>query len=324
MKQWGWMIFLLGSTGLVWGQGAVRPLPAGYGQVWKDYDISRYVDRLPVSSRAEASVMDWILMETGFEVWHSVAPSMLYSSPKTIHVYHTPAVQQRVEALLARFTNNDPWNHQFRVQVFTVPSPLWRQESLCRMQPIPSTAPGSQAWVIRPEEMAAVTRTFQETKDFTMHTAEVRTVPNGQALVLNFVRRRSYTRNYYTRPGKGGPEADDVALDEGFSLEFMPLLTLDRGLVDAQIKFQINHVDRFFPMTIEANGPKKIEIPMLGQYRFRDRYRWNPENALLVSFGLTPYPVATGGETLPPLRVFNPTQRVETFVLIEYRHKGDF
>ena len=59
-------------------------IPDSYGQVWKQYDISAYTSRFPQMSRPESAVADWILMETGFEAWHSEIPAMLNVTNRTL------------------------------------------------------------------------------------------------------------------------------------------------------------------------------------------------------------------------------------------------
>lgn len=300
-------------------------IPNAQGQIWKQYDVTPYTSRFPQMSHPEAAITDWILMETGFEIWHSEVPAMLNVTRNSVNVYHTPQVQVLVESVIQRFTNVDPMGHQFRVRVFTVNTPYWRQKIGSRMTPIPSFSMGSQAWTVSPEDLQAITEILEKSPGFVSHAAEAKVVPNGQRLELNWVRTRRYTRNFFTSPGSGkSPEAEEVLLDDGFSFELMPLVTVDGALVDAQIKFQVNHLDRFLPMVVTPPGAlsrstEKIEVPLVGQFRFRERYRWNTENALLVSPGLTP-PLTSTGEGVSP-GLLNTTQRVETLILIEYRRE---
>ena len=46
-------------------------LPNEQGQVWREYDISQYTARVTTTKRPEQAIIDWILHETGYEVWHN-------------------------------------------------------------------------------------------------------------------------------------------------------------------------------------------------------------------------------------------------------------
>ena len=45
-------------------------LPNQHGQIWREYDISPYTARVTTTKRPEQAIVDWILRETGYEVWH--------------------------------------------------------------------------------------------------------------------------------------------------------------------------------------------------------------------------------------------------------------
>lgn len=299
-------------------------LTSEHGQIWKQYDISKYTSQFPQMSRPESAVMDWILMETGFEIWHSEIPALLNVTRNAVSIYHVPQIQVQIESLIQRFVNVEPHEHLFQVSVFTVNSPYWRQKIGNRMQPISSFSMGSQAWIILPDDLKAIREILETTPGFVNHASESETVPNGQRLEMSRVRTRRYTRNFFTKPGSGrSPEAEDVLMDDGFALELMPLVTVDGASADAQIKFQVNHLDRLLPMKITPPGSfsrasEEISVPLVGQFRFRERYRWNTQNALLVSPGLTP-PIVSSGESNSS-GILNTTKRVETLILIEYRN----
>lgn len=303
--------------------GQTVNISSAHGQIWKQYDISRYTSRFPNMSRPESAVTDWILMETGFEVWHSEIPAMLNVTHDAVNVYHTPEIQVRVESVIQRFVNVEPMVHQFRVYVLTVNAPYWRQKLGNMLTPIPSYSMGSQAWTVAPEEMKELIQILEKTPGFVNHLSDVKLIPNGQRFSANLVRTRRYTRNVFIQPEAGGsPSPEEVLMDDGFSFELMPLVTVDGTMVDAQVKLQVNHLDRFLPLNVVPPGgmsrtAERVEVPLVGQFRFRERYQWNTEKALLISPGLTPPLTSTGADA--SLSLLNSTQRVETLILIEYR-----
>lgn len=304
-------------------EGQTVNISSAHGQIWKQYDISSYTSRFPNMSRPESVVSDWILMETGFEVWHSEIPAMLNVTHDAVNVYHTPEIQSRVEGVIQRFVNVEPMGHQFRVYVFTVNAPFWRQKLGNMLSPIPSYSMGSQAWTVAPEELKDLVQIFEKTPGYTNHLTEAKLIPNGQRFSTNLIRTRRYTRNFYIQPDSGkSPEPEQVLMDDGFSFELMPLITADGTMVDAQVKLQINHLDRFLSINIVPPGgmsrtSERIEVPMVGQFRFRERYAWSTEKALLISPGLTPPLTSTGEDA--SFSLLNSTQRVETLILIVYR-----
>jgi hypothetical protein len=65
-------------------------LPNDHGQVWREYDISPYSSRVTTTQRPEQAIVDWILRETGTDVWFSEPLGLLNASRNTLRVYHTP------------------------------------------------------------------------------------------------------------------------------------------------------------------------------------------------------------------------------------------
>jgi len=300
-------------------------LPNQHGQIWQSYDISAYTSHFPQMSRPETAVMDWILMETGFEIWHSEIPAMLNVTRNSVNVYHIPQVQLQVKDVVQRFIGIDPVSHHFRVRIFTVSTPYWRQKMGNLLTQVPSFSMGSQAWTIRADDLRSVLDILEDSPGFMNHTVETKAVPNGQRMELKWIRTRRYTRSVQTEVQAGGEGTEGVLMDDGFTFEMMPLVSLDGGLVDAQIKFQVNHLDRLFPINMTkytkiGKETEKIEVPLIGQFRFRERYRWNSEKIFLLSPGLTP-PLTSAGEG-SSLNLLNTTHRIEPLILIEVRQTG--
>ena len=47
----------------------IAELPRTAGQVWRAYDISPFTKRFPAESRPQQEIIDWILRETGTDLW---------------------------------------------------------------------------------------------------------------------------------------------------------------------------------------------------------------------------------------------------------------
>ena len=132
------------------------------------------------------------------------------------------------------------------------------------------------------------------------HSSPYLLVNNGQSTVVSRLSRpRSYIRDVRRGPTPGpATRAVPGQIDEGFSLEFSPLLSLDGRLIDATIKCDIDQVEKLFPVTVDvptAAAPRQraqIELPQIARCRFHERFRWPADQVLLVSLGMVPMPAA--------------------------------
>ena len=68
-------------------------LPNDQGQIWREYDIRPFVSRLRGLEHPEQTIVDWVLRETGTELWFREPAGMLTAESDKIRVYHTPQVQ---------------------------------------------------------------------------------------------------------------------------------------------------------------------------------------------------------------------------------------
>ena len=122
-------------------------LPNQHGQVWREYDISPYTARVTTTKRPEQAIVDWILRETGYEVWHSEPLGILSATPRTLRVYHTPEMQALVADIVDRFVASEAESQTFSLRVMTIDSPNWRARAPACCSPCPcrrrASAPGS-------------------------------------------------------------------------------------------------------------------------------------------------------------------------------------
>src|SRR5207247_8699013 len=81
-------------------------LPQDHGQVWREYDIRPYTQRVTTTARPEQAIVDWILRETGYEAWHSDPVGLLSANHDVLRVYHTPEMQAVVADITDRFVNS--------------------------------------------------------------------------------------------------------------------------------------------------------------------------------------------------------------------------
>lgn len=304
-------------------------LPNEHGQVWREYDIGRYTLRATATERPEQAVIDWILRETGYEAWHSEPLAILSATARTLTVYHTPQMQSIVSELVDRFVDTQAETHAFSLRVATVGSPNWRARAQGVLHPVPVQSQGIQAWLVQKEDAALLVAELRKRLDYREHSSPHLLVNNGQAATVSATRPRAYTRDVILRPEAWpGFEAELAQFEEGFSLEFSPLLAIDGQTVDAVIKCNIDQLEKLVPVTLDVPNPvaprqrTKVEVPQSSQCRLHERFRWPVDQVLVVGLGVvaTPTPDEQGG-LLDALPLPSGPARADLLVFIESKGK---
>jgi hypothetical protein len=280
-------------------------LPNDHGQVWREYDISPYTTRVTTTARPEQAVVDWVLRETGYEAWHGEPLGILSAGQHTLRVYHTPEMQAIVGDIVDRFVNSEAETHAFSLRIVTIENPNWRARALRLMTPIPVQSPGVQGWLLAKEDAALLISELRRRTDYREHNAPNLLVHNGQATVISSMRPRTYTKGIIpTANVWPGYQPEMGVLDEGFSLEFSPLVSLDGGTVDAIVKLRLNQIEKMVPVILEvptdAVSPAsqaQVEVPQLTMCNLHERFRWPVDKVLLLSMGVVATP-APGKDNL--------------------------
>ncbi|MBN1395117.1 MAG: hypothetical protein JW959_08845 [Pirellulales bacterium] len=304
-----------------------KSLPNDAGQVWHDYDISGYTARVTSTNRPEQAIVDWILRETGYEAWHSGPVSILNADHRALRVYHTPEMHKLIADVVDRFTSSEAASYSFSMRVVTLDSPGWRTIAQRLMNPVSVRTPGISAWVLAKEDAAILLGELRRRRDYREHSSPYLIVGNGQSTVVSAMRGRPYVRGVIARPDvAAGFEPDTSQIDEGFALDFSPLITADHRLIDAAIRCEINQIEKIIPVMIDvptqtSPGQRtKIEVPQVTQYRFHERFRWPVEKVLLVGMGMAPLPIPVDGAPLVPgvpLPIGKTPARADLLVFVE-------
>ncbi len=275
-------------------------LPNEHGQVWREYDITPYTLRVTTTKRPEQAIVDWIFRETGYEVWHSEVVTVLAADNRAVRVFHTPEMQARVADVIDRFVTTDADSQAFGIRIITLDHPSWRAKGDRFLKPVPVQTPGVQAWLLAKEDATFLIAELRRQNDFREHSSPQLLVNNGQSTVLAATRPRTYVRRLIPRPETlPGYEAEMAQLDEGFSLEFCPLLTRDQRMIDAAIKCNVDQVEKLIPVTLDVPTPisqrqrTQIDIPQQSQFRLHERFRWPVDQVLLIDASVVPTPVPT-------------------------------
>ncbi|NQT14411.1 MAG: hypothetical protein HQ582_16770 [Planctomycetes bacterium] len=329
-----------GSTGRA-GGGEPRPpitrvtsgngqLPNDGGQLWREYDISPYTLRVESTARPEQAIVDWILRETGYEMWHSEPLALLSASERVLRVYHTAEMHKVVANIVDRFVSTEAQTQAFGVRVITLSHPNWRARAQQLMQPVGVQTPGVQAWLLEKEGMAMLLAELRRRSDYREHSSPHLLVSNGQSSVVSATRGRNYVRSFGVQPAAwSGLTPETGLIDEGFSLEFSPLLSVDGQTIDATIKCEIDQVEKMISVPLEVPGagrPRqrtKIEVPQMAHFRFHERFRWPSDQVLLVGMGMVALPVPSDVRPLVPgLPLMLPSSAPRADMLVFVESKG--
>jgi hypothetical protein len=229
-----------------------------------------------------------------------------------------------VGEMVDRFVNSEAETHAFGLRVITVGNPGWRAKAQRMMRPVSAQSQGVQAWILAKEDAALLLADLRKRSDFREHNTPHLLVNNGQSTIVSATRPRNYVRNVSLRSDVWpGFEPEMAQFDEGFSLEFNPLLSLDGHTVDAIIKCNVDQIEKLVPVMLDVPTPvaprqrTKVEVPQMTHFGLHERFRWPTEQVLLISMGVVATPV---GGTPNPLGLNLPgtmSNRADLLVLIE-------
>jgi hypothetical protein len=302
-------------------------LPSDAGQVWREYDISGYTARVTTTKRPEQAIIDWILRETGYETWHTEPLGILSAGNRTLRVYQRPEMQKVVADIVQRFTSSEAATFTFSLRVATLDSPNWRTTAQRLLRPVPVQTSAVNAWLLPKENAAMLLGELRRRSDYREHSSPYLMVSNGQSTVVSAMRGRPYVRDVIPRPDTAaGFDPSPGQVDEGFMLDFSPLLSADRRMVDATIRCDIDQIEKMIPVIVEvptAISPRqrtKIETPQVTHYRFHERFRWPIDQVLVVGMGMVALPIPVDGAAQVagvPLPIGNSPPRADLLVFVE-------
>lgn len=274
-------------------------LPQESGQEYRQYDLRPYTGYLNKHDHPEQAVVDWVLRETGTDVWFGEPFGFLNANRDSLTVYHTPEMQQVVADVVDRFVAGSTDPQVVSLRVMTVGSPNWRSRVHPLMQHVSVKSAGVQAWLLTKENAAMVVSLLRQRTD----TREVQAVDlvthNGQTERLASTRGRNYVRNIRAaiNPQAWPPyEPETGGVEEGYQLEISPLLSKDGRTLDCVIQASIDQVDKLVPVDLDLPLPNgqmhrgRIEVPQVVSWRLHERFRWPSDMVLLLSCGVIASP----------------------------------
>ena len=157
------------------------------------------------------------------------------------------------------------------------------------LHPVNTQTQGVQAWLLAKEDYAQLSADLRKRSDFQEHSTPHLMVNNGQSAQVPAVRARNYVRDVLLKSdGWGNFEPQMAQYDEGFKLEFSPLLSLDSKVVDAVIRCEVDQIEKMIPVMIDVSTPS-----VRGQ-RLQDRSAAGHLHAAARAFSLAGRPGAAG------------------------------
>ncbi len=317
---------------------AHKELPSANGQQWVEYDIRPYTQNLKNVERPQQVILDWILRETGTDVWFNEPMGIINADRSTLSVYHNAEIQKKVSQIYDKFVNGLTEPQVFGLRLITIGNPNWRTKTTGLMRSAPVETPGVQAWLMPKENAAIFLAQLRSRIDVRELQAVNISLVNGQTQTLEQLRSRNYLREYQQNTATSWPPYTPVSDEilEGYKLQVSPLMSMDGRSVDLMLKCDIDQVERLNNVSIDLPMPAslpqsvQIEVPQVVSWRLHERFRWPADQVLLLSCGVVAAPAAQVNNTLlsgnPPtlfgLNKILPAatgQRTDALFLIEYR-----
>lgn len=307
-------------------------LPRGAGQEHRVYDLRSYTGYLTTHDRPHQAVVDWIVRETGTDVWHTEPFGFMSADRDELTVYHTNEMHQVIAGIVDRFVAGDKDPQVMNLKVMTVGNPNWRSRAHMLMQHVSVQTPGIQAWLLTKENAALVMNLLRQRTDVRQVQAVDLIMHNGQTEKLASTRGRNYVINVKPSPAGWPPyEPETGEIQEGYQLELSPLLSVDGRTLDCVINANIDQVDKFVPVELDLPLPNqqvhrtKIEVPQLVSWRLHERFRWPSDMVLLLSCGVVASPDRTQS-AMPFLDLGAITGttagRADALMFVEFRGKA--
>lgn len=300
-------------------------LPNDHGQIWREYDLQPYTSRIKDSQHPEQAIVDWILRETGTDIWFTEPLGLLNADRHTLTVYHTPQVHQTVGSVVNRFLNAETQSHAFSMRLVTVGSPNWRAKLLHKMQSVSTQTPGTEAWISSKEEAVILLSELRKRNDYREHNTPDLLIQNGQHQTIERLRPQQYIRTVRMQPNSWpGYDLDSGLIEEGFTLMLTPLMSVDGRTVDAVIKAHVDQIEKMesvyvdVPTAVVQRQRVQIQVPRISSWHLHERFRWPADKVLVISRGVVATP--TPSKATPFLignRAGASRSRADTLLFIE-------
>ena len=307
-------------------------VPKDSGQEHRKYDLRPYSAYLQNVDRPHRAVVDWVLRETGTDMWFTEPFGFFNATRDSLSVYHTSEVQKVVASVVERFVAGDKDPQLLRVELLSVGNPNWRLRASTLLQNVTVQCPGLQAWLLNKEASALMHSLLKQRLDVREVQTDELVVYNGQTGCISKSRVRNFVQSVDMSPigwPPYTPRSSSVA--EGYKVTLSPLLSVDQNSLDCVVELAIQQVEKLFPVDLEfplASGQyhrTRVEVPQVFSWQFKERFRWPSDKVLLLSSGFVanPYPSDPSSVALA-LNSFSGASgtKVEVLMFLEFRGKA--
>ena len=202
-------------------------LPRTAGQVWRNYDLTPFTSKFPAESHPEQEIIDWVLRETGTDLWFNEPLGILSATRDTLRVYHSPEVQSVVHDVVDRFVDPNAANMVLTFHVVTVGNPNWRSRAFSVLHPVQVQSDGIQGWLVSKENAAILMGDLKKRNDFREIQGPSVFIPSGRTEILTRTRPINFVQGLMpspANPAAATPMNDSI--NEGYALEISALKAL--------------------------------------------------------------------------------------------------
>ena len=302
-------------------------LPSDDGQVWQEYDISPYTLRVKGINKPEQAIVDWILRETGTDVWFGSPLGVLSADGRTLRCYHTPQMQKTVRGIVERFVNANGESHVLGIRVMTLSNPSWRSRAYSLLRPVDVKSPGVEAWLLTRENAAVLVADLKRRSDYRELNAPNLQIQSGQSETIARTTPKQYRRS--VRPASVFPGYEIVAgqIDEGFALNVSSLMSADGRACDVVVKCNIDQLEKLVPISLDVpvggvTQKVQIDVPQFVSWRLHERFRWPSDQVLLLSCGVVASPTGDAATPIPLLGNLGGNSRSDALLMVEHKGAG--
>ena len=296
----------IGATGGTLGAkriGGAPPLPTNAGQYWEQYDLRPYTKELTGVDRPHQAIVDWVLRDTGTDVWFTEPFGFINADRDTLRVYHNEQMHKLVRQSYERFVNGTTVPQLYGMRLLAVGNPNWRTRGHTLLRSVPAQSPGVQAFLATKENNALLMAMLRGRSDFKELANVSITTYNGQPQVLEQLRSRNFVREF--QPVQNWPPYMPMTgeIQEGYRLQVSPLMNLDKT-IDIVVKCHIDQVERLSNVTLDLPLPTgqmhsgQVQVPQMASWRLHERFRWPSDDVLILSCGVVASPQAPANNTL--------------------------
>ncbi|MBL8888683.1 MAG: hypothetical protein JNL67_01810 [Planctomycetaceae bacterium] len=311
-------------------------LPNEAGQVWRTYDLSPYTRRITTVKNPEQAVVDWILRDTGTDLWFRQPLGLMCVTPDALHVYHTLEVQRIVAGMVDRLVESKGQKVTLGIRLVTVGRADWRAAAFPYLQPFEVQTAGVEGWLLSKENAAVLANQLAIRNDFRPLEVGDLILPEGQSHSFKRLAPQSYIRSLQFRalnpalPAAGGMyEPLTSRFEEGYTVDVSPLGMLDQRWMEVVLKCQIDQLEKLQTVTIPVptvSGQMQnmaTSVPQVVSWRLHERFRWPKDQVLLLSCGVIATPLgaqagSTGLLNLGPL-VGQQRGRADALLFVEFK-----